>query len=142
MSSSAPTPRPFSRSTTQPPPNVNSPTSILPPPQTFDILPPLHALLSRIPISSLFDTPYLVSSLDSAELQDQGAYHNQEILEIGSLATEAAAIKIRIQKARTAVAALPDVDRTVEEQNVEILELESRVRELRDVMKDMKGDIE
>jgi len=55
-------------------------------------------------------------------------------LEPQHLATEASAIKIRLQKARAAVQALPDMGRTIEEQEVEIRELEERVRAQREVL--------
>lgn len=43
-------------------------------------------------------------------------------------------MKIKIQKARVAVQGLPDVERTLEEQEVEIAELEEEVRRLRGVL--------
>ena len=43
-------------------------------------------------------------------------------------------MKIKIQKARVAVQELPDGERTVEEQEVEIAELEEEVRRLRGVL--------
>ena len=58
-------------------------------------------------------------------------------LEIKQLATEASKIKIRIQKARQTVKAMPDVDRTVEEQQEEIEELEAKCEALRAVLKGM-----
>ncbi|KAJ9298694.1 hypothetical protein DTO271G3_3661 [Paecilomyces variotii] len=55
-------------------------------------------------------------------------------LDVKDLPTAASAIKIRIQKARTVVEALPDVDRTVEDQSQEIEELEDRISRLRKVI--------
>ncbi|GAD96833.1 hypothetical protein PVAR5_5498 [Paecilomyces variotii No. 5] len=55
-------------------------------------------------------------------------------LDVKDLPTAASAIKIRIQKARTVVEALPDVDRTVEDQSREIEELEDRISRLRKVI--------
>lgn len=40
-------------------------------------------------------------------------------------------MKIKIQKARVAVQRLPDVDRSVQEQELELKELEAEVRRLR-----------
>ncbi|KAL1854123.1 hypothetical protein Plec18167_000041 [Paecilomyces lecythidis] len=55
-------------------------------------------------------------------------------LDVKDLPTAASAIKIRIQKARTVVESLPDMDRTVEDQSREIEELEDRISRLRKVI--------
>jgi len=44
-----------------------------------------------------------------------------------------------IQNARLAVAQLPDVDRTVEEQKAEIRELEGRIERQREVLREVAG---
>ncbi|MCJ1318607.1 hypothetical protein MMC15_003937 [Xylographa vitiligo] len=87
----------------------------LPPADTFDFIPPLHALLSRL----------LVPQSDAAG----------NTLAPKDLATEAAAIKIKIQKARAAVQVLPDVERSVAAQREEIEELEERIREQKRVLR-------
>lgn len=43
-------------------------------------------------------------------------------------------MKIRIQKAKTALEALPDIERTVEEQQGEIEDLEARIGRLKNVI--------
>ena len=53
------------------------------------------------------------------------------------LGSEASAVKIKIHKARAAVEALPDVDRTVEEQQEEISELEERIEGMKEVLNDV-----
>lgn len=58
-------------------------------------------------------------------------------LEIKQLATEASKIKIRIQKARQTVKGMPDIDKTVEEQQEEIEELEAKCEALRTVLRGM-----
>lgn len=83
----------------------------LPPPQTFDVLPALHQLLSRL-------LPDLTYTTDSA-------------LEPKDLAPAAAVVKLHIQKAREAVRALPEVNRTCDDQREEIAELEERVKALK-----------
>lgn len=93
-----------------------SPSLTLPPPQTFDIIPPLHGLLSRLLVAA---TEYTTTSTP---------------LSAKDLGSEASAIKIKIQKARAAVEALPDVDRTVQEQELEIRELEDRIEGLKKVL--------
>ncbi|KAL1967589.1 hypothetical protein VTN77DRAFT_3104 [Rasamsonia byssochlamydoides] len=55
-------------------------------------------------------------------------------LDIKDLPTAASAVKIRIQKARAVIDSLPDVSRTVEEQEQEIAELEERIGRLRAVI--------
>jgi hypothetical protein len=53
------------------------------------------------------------------------------------LSIAASAIKIKIQKARVAVAGLPDVERTIEEQESEIREFDGEVERLRGVLKEL-----
>ncbi|MCJ1256760.1 hypothetical protein MMC24_004584 [Lignoscripta atroalba] len=109
-------------------PSATSPPSphsnALPSPQTFDIVPPLHALLSRL----------LVSSVEGSA---------ESPISPKDLATEAAAIKIKIQKARAAAETLPDIHRTVAEQEEEIDELYGRIVGLKKVLGQIaegKGD--
>lgn len=88
------------------------------------------------------------SSVHSASLQHQQAQqlglsldssaHSSSLppLEAKDLFTAASAIRIRIQKARTVVESLPDVQRTVAEQQQEIDELQNRIASLRAVLVD------
>jgi hypothetical protein len=90
----------------------------LPPPATFDVLPDLHKLLSRlINTSGQLPAPTPIPNGPS----DDGP------LEIQHLATAATALKLKISKARRAVMALPDIDRTCEDQQEEIEYLEARI---------------
>lgn len=57
-------------------------------------------------------------------------------LDVKGLPTETHSVKIRIQKARAVVEGLPDVQRSVEEQQHEISDLEDRVARLRSVISD------
>ncbi|KAL3496945.1 RNA polymerase II transcription mediator complex subunit 9-domain-containing protein [Aspergillus germanicus] len=57
-------------------------------------------------------------------------------LDIKNLPKEVSSIKIRIQKAQAVVENLPDVDRTVTEQELEIRELEDRIMRLKSVISD------
>ncbi|KAI9844912.1 MAG: hypothetical protein M1837_005198 [Sclerophora amabilis] len=106
----------------------------LPAPSTFDILPPLHTLLSRLLPNSPNNT---------AGNTQTGTGSSRDLtgppLEPHQLTTEATALKIRVQKARAAVEALPDVNRTVEEQEAEIRELEGKVEGLRTLLRGLKG---
>lgn len=125
-----------------PAPGTASP---LPPPATFDILPPLHQLLSRLLAQSSTlpippaDGQEAVPSISTSVPTDPNALGYKELqpLEIQHLAQEASRIKIRVQKARQAVKALPDIDRPVEDQEDEIADLEDRCEELKKVLRDM-----
>lgn len=55
-------------------------------------------------------------------------------LDVKDLPTAASSIKIRIQKARSVVDGLPDVHRSVEEQEQEIEELEERIAKLKEAI--------
>jgi len=120
-SSAAPTPVPTQN--TIHPPTINT----LPSPATVDILPPLHELLSRLvandPEASLTAEP------------SSPTYQNLEPLAMHQLAGEASSIRSRIRRARAAVEALPDVDRTVEEQEDEIKLLQERITKQTAVLK-------
>ncbi|KAK5277640.1 hypothetical protein LTR16_009538, partial [Cryomyces antarcticus] len=100
----------------------------LPPPETFDILPPLHQLLSRL----------LAGNPPNLADPSLAAYPDQQHLDIQQLATESSSIKARIRKALAAVRALPDMERTVEEQEEEIEYLESKIRRQRRIIEDMR----
>ncbi|KAI9692787.1 MAG: hypothetical protein M1820_009335 [Bogoriella megaspora] len=135
--SAPPTPHP---STTLPNAN-NEPTTLaytstshplpsvpLPSPTLFDIIPSLHELLSRL-------LPAHTNPTDPT----QTAYTEQQSLEIQHLASEASALRIKIQKARGVVAGLVDVERGVQEQEGEMRELEERVRMQRAVLRGLVG---
>ncbi|KAI9747248.1 MAG: hypothetical protein M1815_004394 [Lichina confinis] len=80
---------------------------------TFDILPTLYDLLSRL----------LPSPTD-----------HEAPLEAHQLTIEASSLKIKLLKARAAVASLPDVDRSVEQQEEEIGRLETTIRQQREML--------
>jgi predicted RNase H-like nuclease (RuvC/YqgF family) len=56
-------------------------------------------------------------------------------LEIHQLSTAATELKLKIQKARRAVLALPDIDRTCEDQQEEIDDLEEKIASLKKVLR-------
>lgn len=95
-------------------------SSTLPPPQVFDILPPLHSLLSRLLLPPPADG--LTPSADATSP-----------LSPKDLATAASSITNKIQKARTAVRELPGIEMGIEEQEDAIRELEEESRRLRGV---------
>ncbi|RYO56672.1 hypothetical protein AA0116_g9029 [Alternaria tenuissima] len=104
-----------------PPPTTNTPT--LPAPSTFDMLPDLHRLLKRILETPAQPPPPATPT--PAQLAVEGP------LEIQHVATAANDIRLKIQKARRAVTALPDMDRTCEDQEDEIEDLEARIARLK-----------
>lgn len=57
-------------------------------------------------------------------------------LDVKNLPTEVSSIKIRIQKAQAVVEGLPDVDRSVAEQEKEIRDLEDKIARLKSVIFD------
>ena len=110
-------------------PSATSPSSThpdippFPSPQTFDILPDIYALISRLQLPSsnagaASPTP-TISSTSTSPLKPQ------------NLNTAAVPIKQKIHKARAAVQTLPDVGRSMEEQEREIRALEARCEKLR-----------
>ena len=94
--------------------------------QTFDFLPMLHALLSRL----VPDTPGLPQPNQADDATATGVGH----LEIQQLGPAASGIKIKIQKARAALKTLPDADRAVEDQQEDIRLLEERIAKMRDML--------
>jgi len=86
----------------------------------------LHALLSRL----VPDTPGLPQP-SQADDATAGGIGNLEIQQLGPAAS---GIKIKIQKARAALKTLPDVDRTVEDQQEDIRLLEERITKMRDML--------
>ncbi|KAE8380054.1 RNA polymerase II transcription mediator complex subunit 9-domain-containing protein [Aspergillus bertholletiae] len=181
---------PIVRDAMSAPPTAPQPVPF-PPPQTFDIIPPLHGLLLRL-LSPQANTEGVsndtraaedpaattapTSATSTAAVQPQshpqrhqsaaGSRSNDnhgamptatsaapgsasaaaEIaalssnapppLDIKDLPTEASSIKIRIQKAQVVVESLPDVHRSVVEQETEIKELEDRISRLKSVISD------
>lgn len=98
-------------------PPTRSATPALPPPTTFDILPDLHKLLKRI-----IDAPPADPASHAAPADGP--------LEIQHVATAATDIRLKMQRAQRAVMALPEMDRTCEDQEDEIEDLEARIARL------------
>ena len=92
--------------------------SSLPPPATFDILPPLHALLARLLL------PTNSTTLSSSSPQSS---QSEQPLSPKDLATAASAITAKIQKARLAVWSMQGVEMGLQEQEEIIAELQSEV---------------
>lgn len=146
----------------------------LPPPHTFDILPPLYELLARVdrnqnedPASSNETEGYHIiegapgdigacykwtkppkkdnrqAQQDPQSQQDQQKPKDEDEeqptglqpLNPKDLPTAALEIKALIRNALREVEKLPDVDREVDEQEEEIVELEERVRKQREMLR-------
>lgn len=100
----------------------------LPPPSAFDVLPDLHKLLKR-----LLETPGQpqAATPSSAHVAADGP------LDVQQIATATNEIRLKIQKARRAVLALPDMDRTCEDQQDEIEDLEARITGLQAALREL-----
>ncbi|KAI4253250.1 MAG: hypothetical protein L6R42_007661 [Xanthoria sp. 1 TBL-2021] len=92
--------------------NINPAT--LPPPSTFDIIPPLHTTLSRLLLSDSTTSPTSPSSSG-----------NQGPLSPKDLAAAVSEVRARITRARSIIAGMQDSDRTIEDQKEEIEELKA-----------------
>ncbi|KAK4611907.1 hypothetical protein CLAFUW4_13009 [Fulvia fulva] len=105
-----------------------STTLQLPPPQTFELLPPLHELLARIEVYNNQQSTSLDQLFAPEESTDIGSnYAEIQPLNPKDLPTAALDIKSRVRGAQREVEKLPDIDRTVEEQDEEIRELEEKI---------------
>lgn len=103
----------------------------LPPPQVFDILPALHELLARIDHAST-SNPADVHDGSTDDSNDIGAlYTDLQPLEPKDLPAEVLQIKAKIRRALRELEKLPDMDRSVQEQEDEIAELEAKIEKQR-----------
>jgi hypothetical protein len=92
------------------------------------VLPDLHKLLKRLLETS---TQPPAATPTPSQLSADGP------LEIQNVATAANDIRLKIQKARRAVLALPDVDRTCEDQEEEIEDLEASIARLKASLREL-----
>jgi len=106
----------------------------LPPASTFDFIPPLHEMVSRVLAESANPSTASVVPETSASM-----YSNQQGLAISQLAAEVSTIKDRLRKARAALVALPDLDQDLEEQEQEMQELRARIDMQKQVLRRMSA---
>ncbi|KLJ10476.1 hypothetical protein EMPG_14148 [Blastomyces silverae] len=143
----------------QPEPQDTEQPAPFPPPQTFDILPALHDLLLRLASRSSNPhqhpaDPTSAGGNDgpSSAIGGSGPGHGAPsanttaarpntidaaavaFLDPKLLLSEASAVKIRIQKAKAALEALPDMQRDVAEQVDEIKALEAKIERLKGII--------
>lgn len=98
------------------------------PPSTFDFLPDLHRILNRL-LSTSAQPP------GAAPTPGQPAIDGP--LDIQQISTAATEVKLKLQKARKVVMALPDIDRSIEDQQDEIDFLEARISKLKAALQDL-----
>jgi hypothetical protein len=101
-----------------PPPAPATPG--LPPPSTFDFIPDLFKILNR-----------LIPAATQPSASGPNQASAEESLEIQQVAGATTEVKLKLQRARTAVLALPDIDRTCEDQQDEIEYREARIEKLK-----------
>lgn len=103
----------------------------LPPPQTFEILPPLHELLARVDAHQTQNLPIESAGLpahdDELAAGPSSGYAELQPLNPKELPTAALEIKGRIRYALRELEKLPDMDRDTAQQEKEILELQQRI---------------
>ena len=107
----------------------------LPPPQTFDFLPPLHTLLSRLLLPT--NNGDISSPAPSPQTNNNNNI-NTSPLSPKDLATAASGITAKIQRARNAVKELPGMEMGNEELEEMIGELEAEVERLSGVETNIK----
>lgn len=103
--------------------------STLPPPQTFDILPPLHDILYRLLLPRDSTKPSSPSPETASPISPK---------ELGGAIV---AITNRVQKAREAVRDLPGIEMSIEQQQDVMEELEAEVRRLEAVTEGIREKV-
>ena len=112
------------------PPQSTSPAPYLPSPQIFSILPEVHALLLRLQASNS-----TTNGLDTSSTNfDNHGTQQQSPLLLKDVQSAAAPTRLKIAKAKAVVDALPDIHRTIEQQEEEIAKLEAKVKRLRNTL--------
>jgi hypothetical protein len=116
-------------------------TPSLPPPQTFEILPPLHELLARVDahqnqLPAIDHTGDLLT-LENAPGDLGSAYAELEPLNPKDLPTAALEIKSRIRNALREIGMLPDIDRSIEQQEQDIGDLEKKIEKQKAVLQQL-----
>lgn len=111
----------------------------LPPPHVFDILPALHELLARVDAHN-------AQASSSHEVEEQAMLENDNTV-LGSDYTDVQPlnpkdlplatlnVKARIRSALKELEKLPDMDRTVQEQQEEMEELEVKIKKQREMLR-------
>ncbi|KAK4960257.1 hypothetical protein LTR10_003151 [Elasticomyces elasticus] len=106
----------------------------LPPAQLFDILPALHEILARIE-----HNPQDVANAQSVFADGEIGinYTNLQPLDPKELPAAILPLKAQMRKGLKELEKLPDMDRSVEEQDEEIVELKMKIKRQEEVMREM-----
>jgi hypothetical protein len=120
--------------------STSQPSSAIPLPEglsadTVDTLPVLSAVLSRL--QNLSAPPTATSASPPTPSPSQAA-NGTGPLTIKDIPTATDQLKHKLQKARVQVKELPDIDRSIAEQEEEIRELEERIAKQRDVLETLR----
>ena len=105
----------------------------LPPPQVFDLLPALYEILARLDQSA----PAAEPAADQDERDIGAHYTNLQPLEPKDLPAAILPLKAQIRRGLKELEKLPDMERTVQEQEEEIAELEERIKRQQEMLKRM-----
>jgi hypothetical protein len=116
-------------------------TLSLPPPHTFEILPPLHELLARVDAHQN-QIPGIDHTGDLTTLEDApgdlgSAYAELEPLNPKDLPTAALEIKGRIRNALREIGMLPDIDRSIEQQEQDIADMQEKIEKQKAVLQQL-----
>lgn len=118
-----------------PAPNTQQASLQLPKPHSLDILPALHELLARVDAhNNQVFTAEDHNTLADGTTDIGSEYVGLQPLNPKELPTAMLEIKGRIRAALREVERLPDVDRSLEEQELEIQELEDRIKRQREML--------
>jgi hypothetical protein len=125
-------------------------------PHLFDIAPQMERLLSRLllpappmAVPAPGDTPTAGGSAGpaaaaaaAAAKPDADVPEHRRHLDVKDLDAAANAVRANLHRARAAVLALPDVDRSVEQQRREAALLESRIRRMAGMLQGLRDTVE
>lgn len=103
----------------------------LPRAELFDVLPAMHEILARANKQQADTT-----AGDAGEADEQ-LYGDMAALETRDLPTEVLTVKAKIRRAQKELEKLPDMSRSIEEQEDEIRELEKRIQGKRNALKQL-----
>ncbi|PPJ55578.1 hypothetical protein CBER1_03728 [Cercospora berteroae] len=149
------------KTTTNAPPAAEQRAQLqLPDPSTFDLRPKLHELLARVDahqnatsqpdelslqdaedadIATAYDRVPEFKPLNAKDLPTALLGYSKKGSKIDDKDVFVKGIKDDVRDALRSVERLPDVDRTVEEQEEEIEELEERIRQQRQMLRSLAG---
>lgn len=101
----------------------------LPRAETFDVLPALHEMLSRIDHQAPADVAHTNIAGSPAVDNNAVSYADLPPLEPRDLPNEVLSIKAKIRRTLRELEKLPDMNRTIEQQEQEILDMERRIEQ-------------